>query len=300
MTAPAGAGRIHRRKEVRVSPLRLRSALAPLAGVALLAALPAQAADAPKDTVGKDDLNSLGLEVAALQLAHQMGLTTDQMEAFAKLAKDAAPKDAARKPAKVSDKYRKTLQSYHDALIKGDDDRIDDLGEELEDLRDSEDPDLDDRVETTDEARKLAPRALKLLGARQTAAYLGLYGDDLPDPVEDLLAALDKSHDPEEKDWKGLRDDTVAEVGWLVAGFDKDAAGKASDKAGALLDRARGLKDEEFKTQRPQLEKEARDLAVEVGATEVLRHILERDLAELLANPRLPAALDARVKEAKK
>jgi hypothetical protein len=283
-----------------VSPLRLRAALAPLAVVAILAALPAQAADAPKDTAGKDDLNALSLEVAALQLAHQMGLTVDQMEAFAKLAKDAAAKDTSRKPAKVSDKYRKTLQSYHDALVKGDDDRIDDLGEELEDLRDSEDPDLDDRVETTDEARKLAPQALKLLGSRQTAAYLGLYGDDLPDPVEDLLAALDKSHDPEEKDWKQLRDDTVAEVGWLVAGFDKEAADKASNRAGALLDRARGLKDEEFKTQRPQLEKEARDLAGEVGPTEVLRHVLERDLADLLANPRLPAALDARLKQAKK
>ena len=281
-------------------PLRRRSTLSLLACAVLVAVLPARAADAPKENAGKDDLNALSLEVAALQLVHQMALTPDQMEAFAKLAKDAAPRDTTRKPAKVSDKYRKTLQQYHDALVKGDDDRIDDLGEELEDLRDSEDPALDDQVETTDEARKLAPQALKLLGARQTANYLALYGDDLPDPVEDLLGALEKSHDPAEKDWKELRDDTAAEVGWLVAGFDKDAAGKVSDKAGALLDRARDLKDEEFKTQRPQLEKEARELAGDVSPTRVLRHILERDLAELLANPQLPAALDARLEQVKK
>jgi hypothetical protein len=279
---------------------RLRSSLASLAGAILLAALPAPAADAPKEKPAKDDLNALSLEVAALQLVHQLGLTADQMEAIAKLAKDAVPKELTRKPAKVSDKYRKTLQQYHDALVKGDEDRIDELGEDLEDLRDSEDPDLDDQVEVTDEARKLAPQALKLLGARQTATFLALYGDDLPDPVEDLLAALDKSHDPAEKDWKQLRDDTAAEVGWLVAGFGKDAAGKVSDKAGDLLDRAHDLKDEDFKTRRPQLEKEAHDLAGDVGPTEVLRHILERDLAELLANPQLSAALDARLKQVKK
>jgi hypothetical protein len=285
-----------------VFPLRLRTALALLAGalLVLLSAAPPWAADAPKENAGKDDLNSVSLEVAALQLVHQLDLTPDQMEAFAKLAKDAAPKDTTRKPAKVSDKYRKTLLAYNDALLKGEDDRIDDLGEELEDLRDSEDPTLGDQVETTDEARKLAPQALALLGARQTAAYLGLYGDDLPDPVEDLLAALGKSHDPEEKDWKELRDDTAEEVGWLVAGFDKDAAKKVSDKAGALLDRARALKDEDFKAQRPQLEKDARALVGDTGPTDVLRHVLERDLAELLANPRLPAALDARLKQVKK
>jgi hypothetical protein len=31
----------------------------------------------------------------------------------------------------------------------------------------------------------------------------------------------------------------------------------------------------------------------EVGSTDVLRHIVEHDLAELLANPRLPAAVEA-------
>jgi hypothetical protein len=271
-----------------------------LAAALVLAGPPAHAADAPKEHAGKDDLNALSLEVAALQLVHQLDLTTDQMEAFAKLAKDAAPKDTTRKPARVSNKYRKTLRRYHDALVEGDDDRIDELAEEIADLRDAEDSTLDDQVEVTDEARRLAPRALKLLGARQTAAYLGLYGDDLPDPVDDLLAALGRSHDSEDREWKELRDDTAQEVGWLVAGFDKDEARKVSDRASALLDRVHDLKDEEFKTQRPQLEKEARDLAGAVGPTEVLRHVLERDLAELLANPRLPAALDARLNPANK
>jgi hypothetical protein len=232
----------------------------------------------------REDLNALNLEVAALQQLHQLDLTPAQLEALAKLAKDAAPKTGERKPAKVSDKYRRTLLQYR---------------EELEDLRDSEAPTLDDAIDTTDEARKRAPQALKLLGARQTAAYLGLYGDDLPDPVEVLLAALEKSHGTDEKEWKELRDATAEDVGWLLAGQDAEQVRKVGDKVTALLDRAHGLKNVEYQAQKADLEKAARELA-DVDPTVVLRHVMQRDLAELLSNPQLTTAIEGRLKQVKK
>jgi hypothetical protein len=271
--------------------LKEESAVLPLFVVSLSLAVGANDA--------REDLNALNLEVAALQQLHQLDVTPAQLEALAKLAKDAAPKTGERKPAKVSDKYRRTLLQYREALVKGEDERADDLGEELEDLRYSEAPTLDDAIDTADEARKLAPQALKLLGARQTATYLGLYGDDLPDPVEELLAALEKSHGTDDKEWKELRDATAEDVGWLLAGLDAGEAGKVGDKVTALLDRAHGLKNVEYQAQKADLEKAARELA-DVEPTVVLRHVMQRDLAELLSNPQLTTAIEARLKQVKK
>jgi hypothetical protein len=256
------------------------------------------AGDAPP--AAREDLNTLSLEVAALQLLNQLDVTPSQMEALAKMAKGITPKEVKRQPAKTSDKYRQTLRDLRDALVQGDQDKIDELNETLDDLKDSEKPELDDDVEITDEARSRAPETLRLLSARQTASYLGLYGDDLPDPAASLRDALEKAPRADEKEWKELRDDTVEEVGWLVAGLDVARAHKVSEKAGTLLDRAHKLKPDEFKEQRAELEKAAREVLGDVGPLEVLRHVLERDLAELLSNPQLRAALDARLKQGKK
>ena len=59
----------------------------------------------------------------------------------------------------------------------------------------------------------------------------------------------------------------------------------------------RALKDDEFKKERPELEKTARQIVGEVGPLDVLRHAVERSLADLLSNPRLAAAIDARLKK---
>src|SRR5258707_10925029 len=48
---------------------------------------------------------------------------------------------------------------------------------------------------------------------------------------------------------------------------------------------------------RPELEKKARELVGDVGPIEVLRHVVQQSLAELLSNPRLMVAIDARSEE---
>jgi hypothetical protein len=276
---------------------RMGARLAALAALTLVAGV-ACTADAPP--AGKADPNTLSLEVAALQLLNQLDLTTAQMQALAKMAKDVTPKEVKRQPAKASEKLRKALLDLRDALVQGDQDKIDDLNDTLDDLKDSEKPELDDEVEIVDAARRLAPEALRLLSVRQTASYLGLYGDDVPDPAASLRDALEKAPGADDKEWKDLRDDTAEEVGWLVAGLDMAQAQKVSEKAGALLDRAHKLKPDEFKEQRTELEKAAREVLGDVGPLDILRHVLERDLAELLSNPQIPAALEARLKQGKK
>ncbi len=60
-----------------------------------------------------------------------------------------------------------------------------------------------------------------------------------------------------------------------------------------MLEHLTGL-NAEFKAQRDDLDKEARKVVGDVGPTDVIRHYMERALAELLSNPRLGAAVEAR------
>ncbi len=69
------------------------------------------------------------------------------------------------------------------------------------------------------------------------------------------------------------------------------------EKAQAGMKLARALKDEEFKAERPELEKMAGEIVGNLSPLDVLRHVLAQDLAELLSNPRLVAAIDARLKK---
>jgi len=98
------------------------------------------------------------------------------------------------------------------------------------------------------------------------------------------------------KEWQGLRDDSAYQVGWLVAGLDADLEEKVRDKATALLNRAYRLDEKDYAKQRAELEKQARALAGKLGPTDVIRHFMERVLAETLSNHRLAAAIEARQK----
>jgi hypothetical protein len=271
-----------------MNPLRLA---VPFLAVALAApAAPARAAD-------KDDL-SLVMEVAALQTLYDLKLTPTQLDALAKLVKDTAGTVPDRK-VKISAKLRKLYSDLRDALAADNEDAIASLAADIEELKDSEKPDLDDDVELTDAGRKKAAEALGTLTARQVTGYLGQFAQDFPDPQESLTEALDEARKKEGKDWEEYRDATAGQVGWLIGGVDKDAEAKVHDKVLALLDRAHKLKEADFKDQKADLEKEARALARQVGPTEVIKNFMVRTMAELVSNPRAAAAIEARLKLAR-
>src|SRR5581483_5531447 len=125
--------------------------------------------------------NELSMQVEALRTLHDLKATNLQMRSLLKLAEGTADKSASRQEANVSEKYLKTLRNLRDALLKGDDDAIDDLGNQLDELAKAEDADLDDTVETTDAARKAAPKALALFHAPQVVNHLAAY-EEVPHP----------------------------------------------------------------------------------------------------------------------
>jgi len=240
----------------------------------------------------KADVNQLNLEVDALQALAQFDLNPSQLKALAKLAPGAAD-TRERKPPKASARYVAGLKELRKALIDGEADTIDDLNAKMDKLREVDKPQLDDKLEAGAITKERASEALKLLTARQTADYLGNFGEELPDPVERFKETVRSGQTLTGKQWETARDHAAAEIGWLLGGFDSEKVGKFKDQAAALLDKMHGQK----KQSEEAVDKAARELCAGVAPTDVLRNIVEHDLAELLANPELPAAIAAHLKK---
>ena len=254
-------------------------------------------ADEPKKAAAERSLDDLMREVAALQTVHYLDLTPDQLKAIRKLAGETAGKAPVRDAAKGSEEFRQALVDLRQALVEPDDlDRIDELGERVDDLRETEKIDPPPEVEYTEEARRRVPEVIRLLTPRQAATFFAANADDLQDPLQRLLEALDKVRGLAPAKWKEYREELSDTVAGLVAGLDEEKASRVKDQIIQWLIVIRSLTEDEFKSQRPELEKKARQLVGDVGPTDVLRHYLEQAVVELLSNPRLPAALDARLK----
>ena len=246
-----------------------------------------------------DDLITVAMEVNVLQQLHDLKATPTQLEELAKLVKTTAGKMPDRKAPKVSDKCRKLYNELRQAYLDDDDEKIAELSEELEELKESEKVDVDDEFDLTDEARKKAPDVLRRLSPRQVAGYVANFADEFPDPLEKLNDGLNATRELTGKAWEVRRDEIAGQVGWLLAGLDKAGEEKVRKRAVALLDRAAKLTAAEFKDQRDALEKEATEIIGDVGSTDVVRNFMLRTVAEMLANPRAVEMLEERLKKGK-
>ncbi len=241
--------------------------------------------------------SNLQLEVQALQTLYHLRFTIEQMQFLARLAPQTAQRDHPRKPGEVSEDYRQLLDDLRNALLDANDDEgIDNLEEKLDELTETEKPTLDNDIELTAAARRHAPEVLRKLKPSQLAYYFGYVEDEVADPRERLYESIEKVRGLKDKEWEEKRDEIAEEVGWLVAGVDADRSGRIRARAAALLSQARGLSAAEFKKQQGELEKTADRIVGDVSSVAVLEHTVEHALAELLSNPRLTAALAARLR----
>jgi hypothetical protein len=185
-----------------------------------------------------------------------------------------------------------------DALARGDDDKIADLQDKVDELTDAANID-DAYVEASDSAKHNAGGAMKLLTAGQLANFIAVYADDIQGPAEVLIDAMDDARGGGENDaeYKDLRADTADEVIALAKGpTAKDA--KLADAVGGFLDRVRKLSEADYKSKHDALEDEARKLIGPVDAMTALQHWVEDQFASLLSNPELGEAVHARIKHA--
>jgi hypothetical protein len=238
--------------------------------------------------------SELSLEVAALKTLHELKASRAQLEVLRKWAAETARKGAVD-PGKVSNAYRKALQQLYDALLNDNDDQVKELEDKLERLSEATDVELDDDLDSTAEARNRAPEALRLFTTREIVSYIDEYGDKFPDPLAELLNALNEIRELKKDKLKEHCEKAARSAAELVAGFDDAKQQQLADRALQLLKKASTLSDEEFKDQKPELERSIRALLTDVSPADVIRNVLHRDMAELLTNPRLKSAIDARL-----
>lgn len=248
------------------------------------------------DERDREDINNIHVEVSALETMNHFKLTRPQLEQLRKLATSMTRKAAPARTLEVGNEFHKTLAELRDALIGDNEARVAALTAALDELREKENPEFAD-IEITAEARKRTPEVLHGLGARQVMGYLSDFSEEFPDPRDKLDEAFDEIRTLNGKEWEELRDETAGQVAWLIAGLDATAESRVRQRVVALLNRVHPMKDEEFSAKQEELSKQVDEIVGKVGPIDVIRHFTERSVAELLSNPRLKAAVEARLKK---
>jgi hypothetical protein len=257
-----------------------------LAVVGFVASAPA-AGPAPR--------GDLELEVASLTKLHDLELTGDQLRSFKKLA---AQVTAGKPPApgKMTPAYHAALVALRAAFVQADEEKIADAQDKVDDLRDEQDIEPQTEVTLSDSSRQHAPEAIELLTATQIASYLAEHSDDVPDALQTMLDAIDESRDMEDAEYASLKTEASEQVATLLAGLDPAAEEPIVKKVSQWLDRAKAMSEADVKSKRPQLEQAAKEIVGKADPMVQLRHWMEREMADLLANPQTAVALAARVK----
>jgi len=269
------------------------------------------------------DVNDLSMEVAALRTLYLLKAGPDQLgerrlahmaqagwyPSVTAHAKGCAQPPRPRQPAKVSKNYLKVLTELRAAFIVNQETRVNELSDQLEEVTKAEQPELDDTVEITDEARKREHSTwqLNILDANRIAMYIAAYGKDFPDPyflIYKTIRADGKGTKPTPEQWKETRAFVIREVSWQVGGLDLKEQKKIGEQVAKLLDRAYPLSNEELKKEFIRygvgLRGELNNITNQTGPTDILKHVLEQDIAELQSNPRLLPAIEARQQYLKK
>jgi hypothetical protein len=284
---------------IRGLPVELYVILPPMhrsCCVALLALFPlliAAGAPAPGGGGGRGEAQGQGdlrLKAAALEVIYDLEMTPDQLRDLQKLAQGAAGAEA--KHDRYPQALRKALNEWCDALAKGEDDKVDELQEKVEQQEDEAKLDAVD-IDATDAAKKRAPEAMKLITAGQLANLIAMHSGDIQGPAETLIDSMEEVRG-DDADYKQTKDAIVADVLELASGY---GTGNASltGSVGDFLDRVHKLSDGEYKSKQKDLEQEAHKIVGKVDAVAVVQHWAQRELAELISNPELDSAAKERL-----
>ena len=96
---------------------------------------------------------------------------------------------------------------------------------------------------------------------------------------------------PTPEEWKEIREFTIREVSVQLSGLNATKGDNIAARVGELLDKAYAMSEEDLHKNSLKLRQDARKITDPVGPLALIKNIIERDVAEMLSNPRLvPAA----------
>jgi hypothetical protein len=262
----------------------------------LFANLATPAAFAQKTAApAQDDPQLLSLEIVALQTLSRLDLTPAQLESLLQFSKGAASVPKAHS-GKVTPAFLKTMKDLRKAILDDDDERIDEFKEKLGEIMDKDRIQLDDRVPISEPARRDASQVIRMLQPTQVLAYLHVLDEDDVDLLDVLETALDKGKKADAARWKAIRAQAAGDAAWLLVGSDEAKTRLVTKQLAALLDVHHNAKPGKA----PDLEKQVQELTAQLDPFLIVRNAMERDVAELLSNPRLPAAIQHMLEQKRK
>ena len=305
------------------------------------AAAPQKAALAGMEIpAGPDDINELSLEVAALRTLYLLNVWQDHNDGSWKYHAHApwvyildeaqkhktaeAPRQRKAPAAGAAiDGYKKVLVELRLAYIAGQDDRIIDLSDQLEELAEDGFIELDDAVTITENAKKICHQTAFHATPESIVSYLNSYGKGLPSPYN-MIGKVFIERAPGQKISKDDKDYLLKELSYLLCGYPQFSNDKTKEEE--LLKKDKQKKEDLYKRMSPIIDKASAmtpdqcvkewglkgSLRIEYDTMkrevlglgtdyfDVLRHLMQQDMAELLSNPRLIPAMDARVSYLKK
>jgi hypothetical protein len=245
------------------------------------------------DSSGNTDVLKLQLEVDALTTLNDMHLAPAQLSALQDLASD-TPAQLPTAAYNVTLAHATALQDLKAALISGNDDKISDAEDKVSDMEEQEGDDDEPDIEPTDAAKGKVGQVIHLLTTRELAGYIAENSEDVPDPGQILVDALNHCYNMSQDDYQSLKEDTTDELGELAGGANPTKTPSIIAKAGHFLDGVRKLSNDDFNAQLPTLRDQAQKLGDSIDPMSAIRHWMEGEMADLLSNPQLGQALQDR------
>jgi len=243
------------------------------------------------------DLNQISLRVQALQTIYEFDLSPEQLRDLRAAAGGSA---SNQQRAKGNAKLSAALKEFYDALAEGsNDERISKARLQLGDALGDENVHLDDDVHPTPAARAKAPKVVGVLKSSQIAAYLASHADEVADPVELMVGTLDELRELRDENAPGAAEEIASTIqansetaARLVVGADEAKAKALTDQVSAWLKARSESEPAETPAAKKALEDSAKKIIGDVAPMKVLNNWMEQQIAELLSNPQLPAAIE--------
>jgi hypothetical protein len=258
-----------------------------------LAGVPLDPGDSPAHAAPElpADVNQANLRVAALDALYELDLSVDQLHDLQKLARDAA--SGRSRTTLNNPRFALLLKRFQEALLDGNNDQtIARLRGEVVDQIESVEG-LDDQIQPTGPALKSAPDFCRSLRASQVAAFLASHADEINDPSERMVEAVEELRSASGNDALAVGRKIADEVGQMVGGLDQEKSKAVSAQVMDWLKQQPGSRDQLTDAERTKLQQSAAKAIGDVSNMEVLDHWLQMQMAVLLSNPQLPQAINA-------
>jgi hypothetical protein len=267
--------------------------------VAALGALSCNVANAQSTTTELPaDPNLASLRINALMSLYEFDMSPGQLKELRAAAVKTAG-NQARPPVKGTAALAQAFKDVQSALEKRDEQAIVEARNKMVEL--TSDLDLDDDVNPTEAALAKAPAIRRQLRASQIAAFLAVHADELSDPTELVLGALEAIRDLRDDNKNGAKNGEIATLitqtgqtaGYLVFGTDSAKANGLASRISAWLKSTSELGAKEYDAQQSTQEEAVQKIIGDADPMDVLSHWLNFRIAQLLSNPELPGAINS-------